>query len=206
MRDKGRIAAWNHEKGYGFIEPINGGPQVFIHIKAISNCHGRPEVGETVNYAVTKDDQGRVRAQSATVAGTKRAGKTAHGGRASATILSLFFLATVCTSASETNLPIAIPAAYVFISLITFTVYAIDKTAARKGRWRTSEGTLHLLALTGGWPGALIAQQTLRHKTSKTSFRIVFWTTVLINIAAIVWLHTADGRNSLGRLLALIEV
>jgi len=40
-----------------------------------------------------------------------------------------------------------------------------------------------LLALAGGWPGALLAQQLLRHKSTKVEFRKVFWGTVIINVA-----------------------
>jgi uncharacterized membrane protein YsdA (DUF1294 family) len=70
---------------------------------------------------------------------------------------------------------------YVIISLLTFIIYAKDKSAAKNGSWRTPESTLHLLSLLGGWPGALIAQQTLRHKFKKESFRSVFWTTAFLN-------------------------
>jgi uncharacterized membrane protein YsdA (DUF1294 family) len=75
-----------------------------------------------------------------------------------------------------------------------FIAYAIDKWAAMNNRWRTAEGTLHLFALAGGWPGALMAQQALRHKTQKKAFRVVFWATVMLNCAAFVWIHSADGR------------
>jgi uncharacterized membrane protein YsdA (DUF1294 family) len=67
--------------------------------------------------------------------------------------------------------------------------YAIDKSAAVSGRWRTPEQTLHLFSLAGGWPGALLAQQVLRHKTSKESFIAAFWLTVLLNAAAFVAWH-----------------
>ena len=56
---------------------------------------------------------------------------------------------------------------YGAMSLVTFLVYAMDKSAARRGAGRTSETTLHLLALVGGWPGALLAQQWLRHKSCR---------------------------------------
>lgn len=72
---------------------------------------------------------------------------------------------------------------YLLLSLLCFVIYALDKAAAKAGRWRTPENTLHLLALLGGWPGALLAQQWLRHKSSKLAFRIVFWMTVVLNIA-----------------------
>jgi uncharacterized membrane protein YsdA (DUF1294 family) len=61
---------------------------------------------------------------------------------------------------------------------------------------------LHLLGLAGGWPGALIAQQMLRHKSKKASFLAVFWVTVLINCGALLWLHTARGQGALQALLS----
>lgn len=70
---------------------------------------------------------------------------------------------------------------YVGASIICFIVYAVDKSAARAGRWRVSENTLLLLGLIGGWPGAIVAQQTLRHKTKKVSFRNIFWISVVVN-------------------------
>lgn len=74
---------------------------------------------------------------------------------------------------------------YMVISIITFFFYAKDKAAARAGRRRTPERTLHLLALVGGWPGAVLAQQWLRHKTKKRRFRLIFWLTVFLNISLV---------------------
>jgi uncharacterized membrane protein YsdA (DUF1294 family) len=51
-----------------------------------------------------------------------------------------------------------------------------------------------MLGLIGGWPGAIVAQQLLRHKTSKRSFRIAFWVTVVLNIAVFVLLVSPRGR------------
>jgi uncharacterized membrane protein YsdA (DUF1294 family) len=67
------------------------------------------------------------------------------------------------------------------MSLVTYAVYAADKSAARKRRHRVPERTLHLLALLGGWPGALLAQRVLRHKTSKPHFLLVFRLTALLH-------------------------
>ncbi|TLM94745.1 MAG: DUF1294 domain-containing protein [Actinobacteria bacterium] len=69
------------------------------------------------------------------------------------------------------------------MSAVAFVAYGRDKAAARRGMRRTPESTLHLIALLGGWPGALVAQRAFRHKTRKTSFQVVFWVTVVVNCA-----------------------
>lgn len=51
--------------------------------------------------------------------------------------------------------------------------------------------------LAGGWPGALVAQELLRHKTRKREFRVVFRATVVLNCAGFVWLLTPMGRNAI---------
>jgi uncharacterized membrane protein YsdA (DUF1294 family) len=83
------------------------------------------------------------------------------------------------------------------MNMLTFLVYAWDKSAARAGRWRTAESTLHLMALAGGWPGALLAQQWLRHKSVKPAFRAVFWATVVLNVAVWLWLCSPWGWSAL---------
>jgi uncharacterized membrane protein YsdA (DUF1294 family) len=75
-------------------------------------------------------------------------------------------------------------------SLGCFIVYAIDKRAARKSAQRTPEITLLLMGLFCGWPGAVLAQQWLRHKSSKAAFLWPFRLTVLLNMAAFVYLSS----------------
>lgn len=77
---------------------------------------------------------------------------------------------------------------YLLLSFITYVVYAFDKRAAQRQERRVPEKWLHLLAVGGGWPGAFLAQQRIRHKNRKISFQLVFWLTVLLNIALVVWL------------------
>lgn len=72
------------------------------------------------------------------------------------------------------------------MSFVCLLAYAFDKSAAVAGRWRSSERSLLLLRLLGGWPGGLIAQQLLRHKSSKASFRAAFWGTVIVNVGVFV--------------------
>lgn len=68
-----------------------------------------------------------------------------------------------------------IVAAYVASSGVAYTLYAVDKRRARSSGWRIPEVNLHLLELLGGWPGAFLAQQRLRHKNAKVRFQFVFW-------------------------------
>lgn len=105
--------------------------------------------------------------------------------------LGLGFLVAALVAAALGWLPWLLVAAYVVLSGIAFGLYVLDKRAARMGAQRTPENTLHLVDLLGGWPGALVAQQRARHKTAKTSFQLIFWGTVLVNLALLAWvLHS----------------
>ena len=86
---------------------------------------------------------------------------------------------------------------FIIVSIFTFLIYAKDKRAAQNDEWRTSESTLHLYSLFFGWPGAIIAQQKLRHKSKNQNFRFTFLFTVLINIAFVAAMHTEHGSNFL---------
>ncbi len=77
---------------------------------------------------------------------------------------------------------------YLAVSTICFVTYGFDKSAARAGRRRVSEGRLHFVSIIGGWPGAILAQQVFRHKSRKREFQIVFWITVSLNLGAcVIW-------------------
>ena len=52
------------------------------------------------------------------------------------------------------------------------------------------------------WPGALIAQEMLRHKSKQASFRTVSRITVLMNCLALVCLQTEGGQAALHGFLA----
>jgi uncharacterized membrane protein YsdA (DUF1294 family) len=95
-------------------------------------------------------------------------------------------LAVYIVVAAVWKLPLWVAGMYLLLSIVTFIAYAADKSAAASGSWRTPESTLHTLALAGGWPGALLAQQFLRHKSTKHEFRQVFWGTVLVNVVGLV--------------------
>lgn len=104
-------------------------------------------------------------------------------------VVLLGFAALVAAAIHLWNAPaLLIASVYGAGSLISFVVYARDKAAAKAGRWRTPESTLLVLALACGWPGAMLAQQWLRHKTNKPGFSAQFWLIVLFNVGVFAWL------------------
>lgn len=78
--------------------------------------------------------------------------------------------------------------AYLALGVVSIIVYWFDKRAAESGRWRVSERSLHIVDLIGGIAGGLVAQQLLRHKTSKRSFATVTLLIALLHVAALVLL------------------
>jgi uncharacterized membrane protein YsdA (DUF1294 family)/cold shock CspA family protein len=204
MRTKGKITSWNEEKGFGFILPVAGGKQIFIHIKAFNNRNRRPAIGQIVTYALSSDKQGRPCAIKATLAGDRLPEKTKRKHGSLSIVVAVLFLIIVGVSVLSARMPPQILMLYIVASLLTFIMYALDKSAAKNGAWRTQESTLHLLSIAGGWPGALIAQIKLRHKSKKQSFRSVFWVTVLLNCGAFAWLLTPNGAATLRSLIVKI--
>ncbi|AKJ30833.1 DUF1294 domain-containing protein [Caldimonas brevitalea] len=105
-------------------------------------------------------------------------------------IAILVFVAIYLAVALTWSVPSWLMVVYLAASFACFVTYALDKEAARAGRRRVPERTLHLMSLAGGWPGALLAQQWLRHKSSKPSFQVRFWATVAFNVLAFVLLNS----------------
>jgi uncharacterized membrane protein YsdA (DUF1294 family)/cold shock CspA family protein len=203
MRYQGKIVEWNDDRGFGFIVRNDGGPSAFVHIKAFTSQRRRPVVGDIVTYEVRMDPQARAQAQRVAFVAPRPASppsaSSAPGGLALAfTAVFMLFLAA---SALVGLLPLAVLALYCVASAVTFVAYALDKSAAQNQRWRTPEQTLHLLAIAGGWPGAWVAQRLFRHKTSKISFRRVFWATVVINCILLGVLLSPLGTEWRGALI-----
>ena len=71
------------------------------------------------------------------------------------------------------------------ISVVTFLIYGYDKQRAKNNGMRIPEIVLHLMALLGGSPGALLGQITFRHKIKKIKFVVVLWAIVLLQVIAI---------------------
>lgn len=206
MRIEGALKTWNDDRGFGFIEPLHGGQEIFVHIKAYVSRSGRPEVGQRVTFEVEMASDGKKRAKRVEVVRTKRQNiqvrndNPAQWGTATLFAIPAFFI-LFAIAAILWKVPGWVAALYLGASVVCFVVYAIDKSAAAADRWRVSEDTLLGLGLVGGWPGAIVAQQILRHKSNKATFRSQFWATVIANILGFLVLSSPLGSMLLARVL-----
>ncbi|RIA56310.1 cold-shock protein [Dichotomicrobium thermohalophilum] len=59
----GTVKFFNTQKGYGFIQPDEGGKDVFVHISAVERAGiPNPDEGQRLNYELEQDRQGRTAA------------------------------------------------------------------------------------------------------------------------------------------------
>ncbi|NJM99144.1 MAG: DUF1294 domain-containing protein [Phormidesmis sp. RL_2_1] len=196
----GKLTKWKDERGFGFIQPVDGSQEVFLHISAVKDATRRPQENDTIYYHCVVDSEGKVRACNAFILGArnKSASSSSHANPSDSigsrfpivevVLLSLLPLvgAIHFTWTTRNPLPLVL---YPVMSLVTYALYADDKSRAKRKDWRTSEQTLHLCELTGGWLGGFIAQRVLRHKSKKESYQAAFWVIVIIHyIAWLFWL------------------
>ncbi|MBD2355437.1 DUF1294 domain-containing protein [Tolypothrix sp. FACHB-123] len=205
---KGQIIRWIDNRGFGFIQPNDGSQEVFIHISAFKNINHRPQVGDLIQYQLIVEKNGKLSATKASIQGgtptpivnssssrkpvksktklVKKLVKKFSPLAFKTLLLSLMPILGSIYLAIKTNNPIGL-ILYPLMSLITFALYAEDKSRAKQGKWRVPENTLHVCELTGGWLGAFVAQQILRHKTSKVSYQVVFW--LIATVHLVFWLY-----------------
>lgn len=202
MEQLGKVAQWDDDKGFGFIQAVDDATaaRVFFHIRDYEQSGRRPEPGELVRFLPGKGADGRPRAQRVRRAAQPRtrsssrrppagANSVRAAGRGPSGLFSLLLVAAYAGALGWAVAGDRIPAPAIFAialaSAVTYIAYALDKDAAQHGRWRIAESTLHLFELVGGWPGALLAQHVMRHKTRKASYRFAFWTMVVLHCVAL---------------------
>lgn len=212
MELRGQLKSWDDQKGFGFIRPEQGNGDVFAHISAMRGVR-RPVQGDRVLYLSEPDKAGRLRAthirldaplsldepairrkpsmpKSRPAQSVKPAPRARRNGPLQQPLLKALGFFLLCLLPALGSLRLAEQGsnwplfAYVLASLLAFGLYLHDKRSALRSGWRTPEARLHLVELLGGWPGALIAQQWLRHKTRKLSFQLVFWLIVIVHQVA----------------------
>jgi cold shock CspA family protein len=64
MRFEGTLHTWNDDRGFGFIEPAQGGQEIFVHISAFGPRFGRPRVQQLLSFEVELGPQGKKRAKN----------------------------------------------------------------------------------------------------------------------------------------------
>lgn len=202
-QQQGRVVRWEAERGFGFILSASTQEKVFFHVR---DFRGAPEpllqmqveyeeihVGSKGRRAMAVRPVGAASASDAQPRPERERERPRNRapvlGTALIALLTLCWLVVIGWALWIERLPLWGAGALLALNLLTLWVYAADKNAARNGTWRVRERHLHLLALLGGWPAAWLAQQRLRHKTSKLSFRVVYGLSVALHCAALIgWL------------------
>ncbi len=92
------------------------------------------------------------------------------------------------TSDITRTIILAVLLLYFIVSIVTYIMYARDKSIAKKNSRRLKqtpripESRLHLFEALGGWPGAFIAQRQLRHKNDKRPYMLVYWLITILHL------------------------
>jgi uncharacterized membrane protein YsdA (DUF1294 family)/cold shock CspA family protein len=208
MRFEGTLKSWNEPRGQGLLVADQGGQDIVIQMEALTRVAPRPNIGQRFSFEVEPALGGMKRAANvaAMPSHARRAAHRRHRDRRRAagrpaevglnTLLAVPLLAVALLGAAVFwQLSWWVVGLYAVASIVAFVAYAADKAAASSGRDRTPEVVLLALGIAGGWPGALLAQQLLRHKTRKASFQTLFWMTVLVNVATFLWLASPLGQT-----------
>jgi len=130
MTIEGTIKTWNDDRGFGFIEPLHGGQEIFLHIKACVARSGRPEVGQRVTFEVEMTPDGRKRAKRVEVIRSRRPANRlrndnpARWGTASYFAIPAFVIVFAVT-ALLWRVPGWVAGVYFVASVVCFVVYAI---------------------------------------------------------------------------------
>ena len=181
-KQSGTLKRWDDARGFGFIVDRKG-RDIFVHVTAFGKIRSRQKDGDKVLFRVEPDAAKGVRAID-----VERCWRPAH------LLLPEFLLPLLVVAVfygafwlffSKNAFWVFLSPLLIFIAVLTFIMFGLDKRAALNERQRVPENTLHFLSLAGGWPGALLARPLFRHKTRKQPFRTIFWLVVVINIALV---------------------
>ncbi|MCZ8235123.1 MAG: DUF1294 domain-containing protein [Inhella sp.] len=210
----GRVSHWDAAKGLGFVQPDAGGERLVLRradFQGRLQARGDPQVGEPVRYT-PRDGMAKAvhslrpppRSQAQPVRVPRSEAHRPRGPNSARLLIIPAFGLLLGAIHTAWPMPRAVTTLYGALSMALFIVYGMDKWAAKRGRARVAETSLHLVALMGGWPGALLAQQVFRHKTAKPAFLRWTWAMVALNLLALVWIVTPAGVEAVSVLRRLV--
>jgi uncharacterized membrane protein YsdA (DUF1294 family)/cold shock CspA family protein len=188
---EGTLVFWNDDKGFGFVRPVAGGDDYFVHISVFDKrLTRRPEIADRVFYREATDTPGKKRLSYAVIKGADLENKRIIKGiltkprspYVNFLIILPLLLSSYLIWLGNNPLPFI---SYVFLSILTIILYGYDKQHAITGQWRIPEIYMHVLELMGGWPGALMGQNDFSHKTRKSAYRRRLW--LIIALHGVVW-------------------
>ncbi len=190
---RGKLINWKDDKGFGFIQPEEGGNKIFLHISALDAIR-RPQSGDMIRYDLEPGKDGKMQATNARIEGVllrtplESSEPSSYASSTTWIWMSTAFLFCFLSAIYHPlfGMNIIVVEAYIILNVLTFIIYWFDKFAAKHKQWRTPEKILHRLELGGGWFGGFVAQQILRHKTIKTEYQRTFHLIVAAHI--IIWL------------------
>ncbi|MGA1262372.1 MAG: cold shock domain-containing protein [Prochlorothrix sp.] len=67
--NRGQLKKWNDDRGFGFIRPDDGSPDVFLHISDLPQTIRRPRIGDRVTYHLGRSKDGKLKATKASLEG-----------------------------------------------------------------------------------------------------------------------------------------
>ena len=202
----GKIVKWDSERGFGFVKTAEVAEDIFFHVNTLV---GKNETSPQQNESVTvfaKYDDDKKRWSATKITSPKREQLKAECEakehtlirpmkdklKWAAPVVGVWLLVVYVASW-------ALGTSYLLISSITLAIYALDKKLALdKTNNRIPENTLHVLAVIGGWAGALVARFLFRHKTQKQPFVQIFWVTVASNVSITVYLIISGSLKMIG--------
>lgn len=89
------------------------------------------------------------------------------------------------------NIWIIIAVYLAIVNITGFIIMGVDKSKAKRRKWRIPEATLFLVAAIGGSIGSIAGMYTFRHKTKHWYFVIGMPAILVIQIALAIGLYFA---------------
>ena len=174
-RRDGVITEWRPRSPFGYAE--SDGERVFLHIRNFAVRCKWPEESDRVSFESGLDPEGRPCALKIVL---EESGSVLNWRHVVTVVVLLALPAAAAPRMAEWLSPWWIALCAVITSGLAVLNLWLDKRFAITARSRVPEATLHLLELTGGWPGSFVAQRVFRHKISKRGYQVLFWLIVAI--------------------------